>query len=211
MMTERTIINALIIGASLILVPFVISSTLTGGDFVPALFIGGLFALLAAFFFLKDTLSIWPLLGSSIAGSLNFLPLPLKPTHVFCILLILYYITGYVLIRQKRIKLGKTAFLWPILITTLIVLYHNHDLNVRVLGGNTEGAKPAILLYLVVLAYFCGINIGAPSVKFLSKVPLYSVILTALSNTPFFLTTFFPSLAPYLYYITDNVNVDAYL
>jgi hypothetical protein len=210
MVTERALINALIIGASLILVPFLISSTLTV-DFGPALFLGGFLALLVAFFFLKDSLCIWPLLGSSIAGSLNFLPLPLTATHIFCLQLILYYVTGYVLIRKKHIKLGKTAFVWPILIIAMIVLYHNHDLNVRVLGGDTEGAKPAILLYLVVLAYFCGINIESPSINFISKVPLYAVILTAISNTPFFLSTFFPSLAPYLYYITDNVNVEAYL
>jgi len=210
MVTERTIINALIIGASFILVPFVISSSLTV-DYAPALFFGGLFALVMAFFFLKETLCIWPLLGGSIAGTLNFLPLPLKGSHVFCILLIIYYITGYVIIRQKPMKLGKTRFLWPILIITMIVLYHNHSMSLHVLGGETEGGKPAFLIYLVVLAYFCGINIASPSVDFLSKVPLYCVILAFFSNMPFFLTNYIPSIAPYVYSITDNVDVGAYL
>jgi hypothetical protein len=211
MVTERAIINFLIIGASFILVPFIISSSLQV-DYLPALFFGGLFALVVAFFFMKEQLSLWPMLGGSIMGTFNFLPLPLKPTHIFCILLILYYITGYVIIRQKRIKLGNPKFLWPIMIVTMIVLYHNHDLHVRALGGETqEGAKPAILLYLVVLAYFCGINISPPSIHFFSKIPLYAVILTGLSCIPFLLTTFIPSLAPYVYYITDNVNVEAYL
>jgi hypothetical protein len=212
MVTERAIINFLIIGASFILVPLIVSSSLEI-PYLPVLLFGGLFALMVAFFFLKEQLCIWPMLGGSILGSLNFLPLPLKALHIFCILLIVYYITSYVLIRQKRINLGNRKFLWPILIVTLIVLYHNHNLNVRALGsgGETEGAKPAILLYLVVLAYFCGINVSSPSVHFLSKIPLYSVILTGLSSLPFLFTTFIPSLAPYLYYITDNVNVDAYL
>ena len=210
MVTERTIINALIIGASFILAPFLIFSTFTV-DYAPAFFFGGLVALGVAFFVLKEKLSVWPMLGCGAAGSLNFLPLPLKATHIFCILLIFYYVTGYVLIRQKGVRLGKSGFLWPILIITSIVLYHNHSLNVRVMGGDTEGAKPAILIYLVVLAYFCGINLPAPSVHFLSKVPLYFVILSFLSNIPNLLTTFYPNLAPYLYYITDNVNVDAYV
>jgi MFS family permease len=210
MITERTIINFLIIGASFILVPFVISSSLSV-DYLPVLIFGGLIALIVAFFFLKEKLCLCPMLGGSVLGSLNFLPLPLKAPHIACILLILYYISGYVIIRQKPIKIGKPSFLWPILIVTLIVLYHNHSLNVRVMGGGTEGAKPAILLYLVVLAYFCGINISSPSVDFFSKVPLISVILTAITCIPFILTTFLPSLAPYLYYITDNVNVQAYL
>ena len=211
MLTERMIINALIIGASFILVPFVISSALTF-DYTPALFCVVLLGFIVAFFFLKDTLCIWPLLGGSIAGSLNFLPLPLTATHIFCILLIFYYITGYILIKQKLIKLGKTKFLWPILIITLILLYHNHTLNVRILGlgGETEGAKPAILIYLVIFAYFCGINIATPSVDFLSKVPLYSVIISGLSSIPFLLTTYIPSLAPYVFSVTDSVNVEAY-
>src|ERR1700734_278067 len=151
MVTERAIINFLIIGASVILVPIIISSSLQV-DYLPALFFGGLAVLAVAFFFLKEQLSLWPMLGASIMGSLNFLPLPLKPTHIFCILLILYYITGYILIRQKPIKLGNPKFLWPIVIVTLIVLYHNHDLHVRAMGGDTqEGSKPAILIYLVVL------------------------------------------------------------
>jgi hypothetical protein len=206
MVTERTIINALIIGASIILTPFIISSALTY-EYGPALLFGGLSAIAAAFFSLKEKLCIWPMLGCSIGGTLNFLPLPLQAFHIFSILLILYYVTGYVLIRQKKIKLGKTQFFWPILIITLIVLYHNHNLAVRMMGGTSEGAKPAILMYLIVLAYFCGINVSTPSVAFLSKVPLLAVILTFVSSVPFFLTTYIPSLAPYLYAITDSVNL----
>ena len=210
MVTERTIINALIIGASFIIAPFLISSTLSF-DYLPTLVFGGLLALLWAFFFLKETLCIWPLIGGSVAGSLNFLPLPLNATQVFCILLILYYMTGYVIIRQKRIKLGKTKFLWPILTVTLVLLYHNHSLNLAVLGGDTEGAKPAYLSYLVVLAYFCGINLSNPSVRFLSKVPLYCVIAMVISTIPYVLSTYIPSLAPLLYSVTDSVNVSAYM
>jgi len=216
MVTERAIINFLIIGASFILVPFLVFSALTVDyhrfeSYAPLLLLGGLVALAVAFFFLKETLSVWPLLCLGIAGSLNFLPLPLQATHIACILLICYYITGYVIIRLKRIKLGKTTFLWPILITTAIVLYHNHSLHLHVLGGETEGGKPAFLIYLTVVAYFCGINLAPPSVNFLSKVPLYSVIVTGLSCIPFFLTTYIPSLAPLLYSVTDTVNVEAYV
>ncbi len=209
MITERTIINFLIIGATVFLAPFVIYSTLTI-DYGPIVLLGGFCALVLGFFFLKDKLSIWPLLGTGIAGTLNFLPLPLQATHVFCILLICYFITGYIAIRQKSMKLGKTKFLWPILIVTLIVLYHNHSVGVHVLGGETEGGKPAVMLFLVVLAYFSGINVTTPSVSFLSKVPLYFVLLSFISNVPFFITTFFPHLAPYLYFISGNVDLDVY-
>ena len=210
MVTERTIINALIIGATIILAPFIVSSSLTG-EYGPALLFGVLPTIILAFFFLKEKLCICPMLGTFMLGTLNFLPLPLQWQHIASILLILYYVTGYVIIRQRKIKLGKPEFFWPILIITLIVLYHNHNLNVKMMGGNTEGAKPAIMICLIVLAYFCGINISTPSVEFLSKVPLYCVILTFVTSMPFFLTTYIPALAPYAYYITDNVNVEAYV
>jgi hypothetical protein len=210
MITERMIINALIIGASFILVPFVISSTLTF-DYLPIYLLVGSLALALAFFVLKDTLCICPLLGGSVVGAMNFLPLPLEAKHVACILLIIYFIMGYVVIRQMKIKVGKPKFFWPILVVTLILLYHNHALNVRVTGSDTEGGKPAILIYLAVLAYFCGINIATPSVDLLSKMPLYSVILAGISTTPFFLSTFIPGLAPVLYMFTSSVNVQAYV
>lgn len=210
MITERTIINALLIGASLIMAPFIISESLSY-DYVPAEILGGLFALVIAFFVLKDALCICPLLGLNIAGGLNFLPLGLDAATVACILLIIYYTIVYILVRQKRFKLGKPGFFWPMLIVTLIVLYHNHSLSIRILGGSEEGEKPALYIYLFVLAYFCGINIPSPSVSFLSKVPLYIIILTGISNIPFLLTSFVPSLAPYLYRVTDNVNVGVYI
>ena len=209
MVTERTIINLLIIGAVLVLIPFVISSTLTF-NYVPVLFSFVIIALVVAFFVVKEKLCACPLLAVGIAGNLNFLPLPLNTSNIFSILLILYYLTGYVIIRQRRMRLGTTKFLWPILIITMIVIYHNHDLNVRVLGGEKEGGKAAILIYLAVLAYFCGINIPTPSVRFLGRIPLWFVVWNFVGAIPNLLTTYFPSLAPYLFTITDNVNVEAY-
>ena len=210
MVTERTIINALIIGASLILVPFVISSTLTF-NYVPALCFFLLASMLMSFFIIKERLSVCPLLTVGIVGNLNFLPLPLNASNICSILLILYYITGYVIIRQKRIRLGNNRFLWPIVILTLIVLYHNHDLNVRVLGGEKEGGKASILIYVAVLAYFCGINLPTPSVRFLGRIPFWFVVATLIGAAPNVLSTYFPSLAPYLFTMTDNINLDAYV
>jgi hypothetical protein len=203
MLTERTIINALIITASFILVPFVISESLTV-DYLPALCLALLLGLIVAFFFLKEKLCVCP-------GALNFLPIPLGASHIAAVLLILYYITGYVVIRQRRIKVGKAVFLWPTLILTAIVLYHNHSLSLGSLGGSTEGARPAFFIFLFVIAYFCAINIPTPSVDFLGRIPFYALVLTGLSSIPYLLSTYFPALAPYLYSITSSVNVEAYV
>jgi hypothetical protein len=213
MITERAIINFLIIAASFVLVPFIIYSSLTSSqtvEYLPGLVFCGIILLIISFFYLKDSLCYWPMIASGCTGALNFLPLPLQATHVFCILLILYYITGYVAIRQQSIKLGYPKFWVPIAIVALIVLYHNHSLSLGAFGGTTEGAKPAILLLLVVLTYFCAINIKTPPVDILNKLPLYYVIMVAVSNIPYFVTTVAPSLAPMISKVYGNVNVEAY-
>jgi hypothetical protein len=210
MITERAIINALIITAGFILVPFIVSSTLTS-DYAPLLFFGGLTALVLAFFFFKEKLCVMPLLGAAVAGSMNFLPLPLNTTDIAVLMLICYYVTGYVVIRQKRIKVGKPMFFWPIVTIVAILLIHNHNLNLKSAGADTEGGKPAYLIYLIVLGYFCGINTTRPSVNFLSKIPLWFFLLSAISSIPYLLSTYFPGLAPYFYTVTSSVNVDVYV
>jgi hypothetical protein len=210
MITERGIINFLILAASMALVPFVIYSTLLV-DYAPVILFGGLVILALSFFYLKDKLCLYPLIVGGCGGTFDFIPIvPLGPTHVVCILLILYYITGYIAIKQQSIKLGNTKFLWPILIVAGIVLYHNHQFSLHVAGSSTEGAKPAILLLLVVLAYFCSINVRTPSVELLANVPLYYLIAILVSNIPYVFTTFFPSTAPYLLHVYSNVNAEAY-
>ncbi len=210
MVTERTIINALIIGASFLLVPFIVSETLTV-DYAPALCFGGLLALIIAFFFLKERLCLAPLLAIAVSGSFNVGGLPLQAEHILCLLLILYYVTGYVVIRQRRSKVGKAALFWPMVFVVLIILYHNHDPKLGFMGGDTMGGKPALLIYLVFIAYFCGINLPSPPIGFFAKIPLYYLIITVVSNIPYILTTFFPGLAPYLYMVTTSVNVEAYV
>lgn len=111
------IINALIIGATLILAPMLITETLTV-DYLPmylqpGFIFGVLVAVALSFFFLKEKLSVCPLLGGAIGGTLNFLPLPLNAGHVACIMLIIYYVTGYVIIKQKRMKLGPPSSYGP--------------------------------------------------------------------------------------------------
>ena len=210
MVTERTIINALIIGATTVLAPFAISSML-GYDYLPMLVFGVLGVLFVGLFYSRDRLSVWPVIGLGITGSLNFLPVPLFPYQIFCIILILYFVANNVVLKQKPVRLGRANFFWPILIIFLIVLYHNHSLHLHSMGDeNTEGDKPVIFAYLGIIAFFCGINIPPPSPSFLEKVPLYYTVLYFVSSIPFALTTFYPGLAPYLYVITDTVNVEAY-
>jgi hypothetical protein len=209
MLTERTIINALIILASFILVPFIISESLSV-DYLPAICVVLALGLIVAFFYLKEMLSMCPLLGNFVAGTLNFLPIPLGAPQVSAILLILYYITGYVIIRQRPIKLGKPEFLWPIVIVVGIVLYHVHTMSLGSLGGSTEGARPAFFIYLFTIAYFCGINMPTPSVSFLAKLPYWALVCTVVSSIPYLLSTYIPALAPYFYTVTNNVNVEAY-
>ena len=201
---------ALILLATLILAPFIVAETLSS-DYLPALVAGGSFALIIAFFFLKEKLSVCPLLGYSILGSLNFLPIPVGAPEIASLLLIVYYVAGFVLLTQRPITIGKPALFWPILILNGLVFYHVHTISLMALGGNVIGTKPALSIYFFTIAYFCGINLPTPSLYFLSRIPFYTVCLTAVSSIPFLLSTYYPGLAPYLYAVTDSVNVEAYV
>lgn len=210
MITERSIVNALIVIGVLVLMPFAVSSAMMQFDYTLSALILGFFALMAAFFLVKEKLSFGPLLAIAIPGSVAFLPYNLTYSNLACAALILYYVTGYVLIRQKRIRLGMPRFFWPILILTGIMLYHNHDLNVRAVGSDTEGDRPVLLLYMTVIAYFCGINLTAPAAGFVSRLPWYMIVISVVSSIPYVITSVFPAFAPALSMVTSVVNSDAY-
>ena len=208
MITERSIINALIILGVLIVMPFIISSALIEFDYRPVAIVVGVATLMVSFFVIKDRLSFCPLLALSFHGILA--PINASLSNVACLVLILYYVTGYVLIRQKRIRLGMPRFFWPMLVILLIMLYHNHNLNVRLFGAEGGGQKPVLLMYLTVLAYFCGINLATPTTPFVSKLPWYMIVISFISSIPYAITTVVPGLAPYVALLTNQVNPYAY-
>src|ERR1700677_4471467 len=131
MVNKPAIINFLIIGIAALMVPFLISSVYDY-DLVPVLVMLGLLTIIIAFFFLKEQLSMWPLIATSMLLNLNFLPFPLAPFQVFFILLILYYVTGYVAIRQAPFTFGWRTLLIPIIGITVICVYHNPTVGLKV-------------------------------------------------------------------------------
>jgi len=209
MLSERTIINGLLLLGGMILGPYLIIFTLETNQIALLSFCGLVF-LFSVFFFVKDRIAIYPVIGGYFGGSLNFLPLGFTLVEVFSLVAILYYAITYIVLNRRPISLGPRNFLLPILVLAAIVLYHDHKVGLRVLGGASEGSRPGLLILVAIVAYFCGINIPSPSTTFLRRVPFYCFIVTLISSAPFLLTTYYPGLAPYVYYISGNVNLDAY-
>jgi hypothetical protein len=161
----------------------------------------------------KDRISVFPLMSAFFAGNLNFLPFGLTPVEVLSLMTVLYYLINYVALKRRPIDGGPRYLLFPMLVIIGIVLIHDHQISLKAAGGDggEEGSRPGLLILLAFVAYLCGINIPSPSGAFLRSVPWWCLILACIGNVPYFLTTLFPSLAPYVYYVSGNVNTSAYL
>jgi len=209
MLSERTIINGLLLLGGMVLGPYLIILTLEANQ-LALLSVCGLVFLIWIFFFVRDRICIFPVIGGYFGGNLNFLPFGFTLVEVFSLTAIFYYLLNYVVFKRRPITLGPRYFLFPILIIGAIVLYHDHSVGLKVLGGGSEGSRPGLLIIVAIVTYFCGINIPSPSLTFLGRLPLYCTGLSILSTIPFLLTTYFPGLAPYVYYVSGNINLDAY-
>lgn len=210
MLSERTIINGLIIIGGLILGPYLIILTFEFNQVALLAFVAVVF-LFFAFFFFRDRMSTLPFLGARFSGKLNFLPFGLMPLEICCLTTILYYVIHYIMLKRRPIYFGPLALLAPLLVIGAIVLYHDHKLGLQALGGGDIGARRGVDILLVIVTYICAINIPTASVGFLRWLPVYGFAISFLGNVPFVLTTYFPSTAPYLYYVSSNVNIDAYV
>lgn len=209
MITERAIINFLMWIGGLILGSYVATSA-AGGNTVPLLISFGLL-FPALTFYARERLSVFPLLGGYIAGKFRFVPSGIAAADLGAMALILYFLVDYIVIRHKPIRLGPASFFVPILALFLIVLYHDHSFGLHALGGAMEGSRAGVLILMAGVTYVCGINVSTPSPSFLKNLPWYALALVTLSAIPYELSVFFPSLTPYIYIITDNVDVRTYL
>lgn len=208
-MVDQKLITAAIWIAALIIVPLAITHALEG-DPPPLLIISGLCFISFVFFVLKDGSCALPLIGGFVIGKLNFLPFGLSALIVFTLGLIFYYFFAYFTLKQKGLSTGPSYLFLPILVITTIVLYHNRHVGLHAFGSSSEGSRPGLLMLLAALGYFCGVSLSHPSARFLSYLPLICTFLSLVTSLPNLLSTFFPSLSPYLYYLTDNINLDVY-
>ena len=208
-MVDQKLISAAIWIIGLILVPFALTNALEGNT-IFLLVIGGFSFLLFVFFILKDAACALPILGIFFTGKLNFLPFGLTATAVFTIALIVYFFFAYFALKQRSLSSGPSFLFIPLLVITVIVAYHNRKVGLHAMGSDAEGSAMGLIMLLGSIAYICGASMSSPSNAFWARLPWYCTLMAVVSNMPNVLTTIFPSLAPYLYHLTDAVNVEAY-
>ena len=209
MLSERKIINGLMVIAGLILGPYLVASSLENNQ-VPILIFGCSAFLFLIFFVIGDAICIFPLLGVFLTLQLNFIPLGFTAQEVFSIVLILYYVVAYLAMRQRRINFGPAIFFIPSFVIAAIILYHDHKFGLHAFGGSENGSRAGVLVLIAILAYFSGINIPTPPIKLLRWLPWLCLVMTCITAFPLVLTTYIPSTAPFMFHITANVNVGAY-
>jgi hypothetical protein len=207
---DRKFISAAIWILGAILGPLVLTSALQGNP-IPLLALGGAIFLFLIIFVMKERAIALPVIGLFMGGRLNFLPFGLDLVAVLSLALIAYYFFAYFTMKQRNLTTGPYCLFIPIGVITAIVLFHTRKLGLYQLTGSAEeGSRPGLMMLLGAVTYFCGISIAPPPRKFLARLPYYCLVLSVLAAIPGMVTTFYPAIAPYLYYITDSVNVDAY-
>jgi hypothetical protein len=205
LLTERSIINFLIWVGALIAVPY-LAVAAVNGNFIPIGVVAAIVLLALVFGVFQDKMCLLPLLAGFLQGRLNFIPFRLASADIAALSLVLYYIIAYVALQRKTIKTGPLVFFIPMLFFIAIVLYHEHDFGVRAFGSGREGAKGALFMELSFIAYLCGVSVNSPSAAFLTRIPLYCISVAVVSSIPYVLSTYLPSLSPYLSLITSNIN-----
>ena len=210
MLSERTLINGLILIAGMILGPYLITLTFEFNQ-LALLSFASIAALFVIFFFAKDRISVLPFMAGSFSGNLNVLPFGLTLVEVFSLVLILYFLVNYVALNRRPLNGGPRYFLFPMLVIAAIVLYHDHKISLHALGGVEQGSRPGLLILLAIVAYVCGINMACPPTSFLKYLPCWCFLMALLGSLPFILTTYFPSTAPYIINYSGNINLSAYI
>jgi len=206
---DQKLISAAIWIIGLILIPYASTNALEGTP-IYLLIVGGFSFLLFVFFVLKNRVCALPLLGMFFVGKLNFLPFGLTAMAIFTIAMIIYFFFDYFALKQRSLSTGPMYLFIPILIITLIIAYHNRTVGLHALGSTTEGSAMALMMLLGSFAYICGASMSSPPNIFWVRLPLYCTLMGLVSSLPNLITTFFPQSAPYLYLVSDAVNVDAY-
>jgi hypothetical protein len=210
LLTERSIINFLVWIAGMIIGPYLVGATLVG-NLIPLFVTLAICFLVFMFGLWRDKLCLLPLLGTYIGGKLTFLPLQIAPSDLCAVALIVYYLITYTALQRKKVHTGPLIFFISISAIAAIILYHEHDMGLRSMGNGRQGARGALFILLSSLAYLCGVSVDSLPPRFLARFPLYCILVSLISNIPFFVTTFLPRTVPYFYLITDNVNGSAYL
>ena len=210
MLTERSIINFLVWTGGLILGPYLAITAVELNPYPVGIFAGA--CLLALVFgYMRDRMALVPLIGLSVAGKINLIPvLHPAPSEFFPLLAILYYVIAYLALQRKMVLTGPLLFFVPIAVLAGIILYHEHSFGLRSLGNGKEGGRGAVFVLVAAITYVCGVSMNSPSPRFLSLIPVFCAGAVTLSAIPYIVTTYYPGAAPLFYIFTDNINENAY-
>ncbi len=210
MLTERSIINFLIWIGGLIIGPY-LAYSLLWGNLTPVLLIIGAAFLFFMFAIAKDMLCIAPLMGTSLAGTIMFLPGKPDGFEFAAAAAILFYLITYAAMRRTRVLVGPLFFFIPIMIVAGIVFCHDPQTSLRLEGGDSEGGRKAVDLLLGAVSYVCCVSMNSPSARFFARTPIFCILASLITGIPYIITTYFPKASSFFYLFTNAINMDAYV
>jgi hypothetical protein len=210
LLTERTIITFLIWTAGLIAAPY-LALTAIHGNYVPFGVVMGVALVAWIFGIFKEGMCIMPMVSLFCSGRFTFLPFKMSFAEICMLAMIGYYFIAYFALKRQFMRVGPWILAIPIIAVAVIISIDEPNFGLRIMGGGREGGSGALFMVLSAVAYVCGVSTNPPSVRLLSLTPLIALVLAFVFSIPYLASTYFPSTAPYLYLITEQVNATAYV
>ena len=190
-----------------------LTSQVLDGNIMPSLAALGFFLTLFLVRVLGE--NVWILIPAflTVQGRLNFLPANLSMMEAAILTSFLFLIFTIIFQKNRRLKIGPLWFYLPILILAGILLAHwiaSRDIGLRIFGGVNFGGRKYWSIFLGFLSAPLLFSLIKPRTPVMRVIPLLFLLAASIDFGVFLVSSFAPGLAPYIFRIYSNVNLEVF-
>ncbi|NBT49020.1 MAG: hypothetical protein EBT07_14615 [Actinobacteria bacterium] len=211
-LTPQKVVAGLVFLAGVLAAP-VLTNQFLAGDYLPVIAV--VFGIGSIFYLTYLGKQCWVLMPAFLGlnGRLNFLPANLSMIETAILISLLFLLYQTVFEKNLSISFGP-AWIWvPASLFLSIIAYHwvrSGDIGIRLFGGENFGGRKNWSIFIGFVAMPILYSMVKPGDPLLRKVPLLYFIMVAADFLPFLISSFAPSIAPYIYRFYSSVNLDAF-
>jgi hypothetical protein len=205
---QRIMIFAVIV-LGMVFAPYV-AIQVVDGNYIPFFVFVAFIVLIFVIFGLKG--QIWFLIpiASGIGWSLNFLPLGFNLVEITSLLVLGYMVVVVIVMERGLVRTGPPIIWIPLALILVIIFYHwfGTGAGFRLFGGDTFGGRRHLGIVIGIFPYLIILACAYGRLEYLNRVPFVFMAATVVGAIPFILSTFVPSTAGILYFLTGSINAE---
>lgn len=209
---QRIAIIAIILG-SILAAPF-IGVHVSAGNLKEVGLIIGFFFAIAFFFGLKDNVWILVPCGYALGWSFSFIPGAFNSYELSAIFCAGYMFLVYGVMERRGLRVGPIYLFAPLAILVIIFLWHwySSGAGLRILGGASYGGRRHFLILMSLMPYLFILTVchKPESHWWFDRLPMFMLFCGFMGAVPQVVTTYVPSLTPYVQFFTGAANLEVY-